>query len=519
MRANKLAKSYNPFTWLHWAGAVLCLALVLILCPTAKAAQNAGTCGELTWVFDESTKTLTISGEGWMSTSGWPFSAVDQDVEYIVIEEGATNIGGQAFGSFRNLKSVSIPSTVEVIDEYAFYDCGSLERIVIPEGVRELRQDAFVFCSQLKEVSLPQSLTLLGSYAFRVCTALEEITIPSHVNTIGNRAFSGCSNLKRVIIEDGVKRIGANAFSGCDIIRLDIPGSVEVIEQGAFTANRRLESLTIRQGVKEIQSRAFEQCDALKTVTLPGSMRSVGDEAFMPEGLDEVVVLGWNTRYTGGAFDITPNPFGRTATIYGFAGSPTESLATKGGNPFVPLDYYDVLPHTWYFNPIKTATELDLFHGVETNRFAPNGTMSRAMLVTVLWRSEGSPEPEQAAAFGDVPQNVYYSKAVAWAAEQGVVRGISADQFAPSAPITREQLATILYRYAGILGADRSQRGDLSTFPDREKVSSYAKEAMEWAVGSELILGSDGKLLPRSSATRAQTATIVVRFLSAVGEI
>lgn len=507
----------SPFGWLRWAGAALCLALVLILFPTVRAAQSSGTCGDLTWVFDESTKTLTISGQGRMATSDWPFSSVSQSVENLVIQPGATYIGEQAFESFRNLKSVSIPGTVEVIDDFAFYGCGSLERIVIPEGVQEIGDDIFVFCNKLKDVSLPQTLTYIGSYAFRVCTALEEITIPSHVNTVGSYAFDGCSNLKRVTLEDGVKRICSSAFNGCDIIRLDIPGSVEVIEETAFRGNDHLESLIIRHGVKEIKSRAFEQCDALKTVTLPGSVQCVWGGAF-PNELEEVIVLGWNTQYTGGSFGMTPNPFGRTATIYGFAGSPTESLAKKGGNPFIPLDYYDVLPHTWYFDTIKTATEWNLFHGVETHRFAPNGTMSRAMLVAVLWRSAGAPEPEQEATFVDVPQNSYYAKAVAWSAEQGIVRGVSADRFDPNSPITREQLAAILYRYTGVLGADRSQRGDLSGFPDQGQVSPYAKEAMEWAVGTELILGADGKLMPRSSATRAQTATIVVRFLNAMGE-
>lgn len=145
----------SPFGWLRWVGAALCLALVLILFPTVRAAQSSGTCGDLTWVFDESTKTLTISGQGRMATSDWPFSSVSQSVENLVIQPGATYIGEQAFESFRSLKSVSIPGTVEVIDDFAFYDCGSLERIVIPEGVREIGDDIFVFCNKLKDVSLP----------------------------------------------------------------------------------------------------------------------------------------------------------------------------------------------------------------------------------------------------------------------------------------------------------------------------------------------------------------------------
>ena len=138
--------------------------------------------------------------------------------------------------------------------------------------------------------------------------------------------------------------------------------------------------------------------------------------------------------------------------------------------------------------------------------------MTRAMLVTVLWRYEGEPDAP-ANTFSDVKSGTWYSNAVSWAAANGVVNGVGNNKFDPEGKITREQMATILFRYAQKEGIDTSKRGNLGDFPDANRVSSYAKDAVQWAVGEKIINGSDGKLLPQGSATRAQVATILVRFI------
>ena len=154
-----------------------------------------------------------------------------------------------------------------------------------------------------------------------------------------------------------------------------------------------------------------------------------------------------------------------------------------------------------------------LFEGVSDDKFDPNGKMTRAMLVTVLWRMEGSPKVYSYADFKDVSRSTWYTTAVAWASKHGIVKGISDTEFAPNASITREQMAALLYRYAEYKGVDISASASLTAFTDGAKVSKYAQLPMEWAVTFGLIQGmNDNTLAPQGTATRAQVATILMRF-------
>ena len=148
--------------------------------------------------------------------------------------------------------------------------------------------------------------------------------------------------------------------------------------------------------------------------------------------------------------------------------------------------------------------------------FSPNDPMTRAMLVTVLWRLDGKTAASKPGAFVDVPANEWYTEAVAWAAESGIVNGMDATHFAPNDEVTREQIAAILFRYAERKGVDTTKRADLTAFPDAEKVSDYAKTALAWASAAALIKGTNenGKvyLAPTANATRAQVATIFARY-------
>ena len=155
-----------------------------------------------------------------------------------------------------------------------------------------------------------------------------------------------------------------------------------------------------------------------------------------------------------------------------------------------------------------------LFGGTSGNTFEPETAMTRAMLVTVLWRYERQPKGYQNT-FSDVnaKDGSWYIDAVAWAAANGVVNGVGNGKFDPEGKITREQMAAILFRYAQKKGIDTSKRGNLSAFPDVNQISDYAKEAVYWTVGEGIINGSDGKLLPQGNATRAQVATILMRYI------
>jgi len=139
--------------------------------------------------------------------------------------------------------------------------------------------------------------------------------------------------------------------------------------------------------------------------------------------------------------------------------------------------------------------------------------MTRAMLVTVLWRMEGAPKA-RACEFKDVAEGAWYEEAVAWAAEESIVNGMTETSFAPNAAITREQMATILYRYAQYKGMSTRGNADLDDYTDADSISAYAAKAMNWAVANGLITGmTETALAPTGTATRAQVATILMRFL------
>lgn len=203
----------------------------------------------------------------------------------------------------------------------------------------------------------------------------------------------------------------------------------------------------------------------------------------------------------------------------------TETVAKlavcDGGKNCPSAKFSDVDPAKWYHEAVDFAVVNGLFAGTSATTFSPDDSMTRAMLVTVLWRLAGQPEAKTAASFRDVDAGQYYAKAVAWAAENGIVTGTGADTFEPDAEVTREQMAAILYRYAKLNGVDVSKTADLKDFPDADKTSAYAKEALAWAVGSGLINGTleNGATLldPTGSAARAQVAAILMRYARVLG--
>ena len=175
--------------------------------------------------------------------------------------------------------------------------------------------------------------------------------------------------------------------------------------------------------------------------------------------------------------------------------------------------FKDIPTGSWYEKSVDFVLEKNLFKGVSEKEFAPDAKMTRAMLVTVLFRLENPENTESNHSFADVDKSQWYADAVAWAAKLGVVSGISETEFAPNQNITREQMAVIIYRYAKLKGYDTQARSTLSDFGDRSEISEYAVDAMEWANGEEIITGiSDINLSPKSTATRAQVATILMRF-------
>ncbi|MGN0106926.1 MAG: S-layer homology domain-containing protein, partial [Hominilimicola sp.] len=184
------------------------------------------------------------------------------------------------------------------------------------------------------------------------------------------------------------------------------------------------------------------------------------------------------------------------------------TFAKEWINPFI-----DVTESDWFYNNVKWANRNGLMYGMEENIFSPQGDVTRAMLVAILYRIEGEPHVSGASKFADVDSSAYYNNAVAWAENNGIVSGYSDTEFAPEDSVLREQIAAILYRYAAYKGYDVDTNADVTSYDDCADISEYALKAIEWTVGIGIISGkTDKTIAPADNATRAEVAAMIQRF-------
>ena len=234
--------------------------------------------------------------------------------------------------------------------------------------------------------------------------------------------------------------------------------------------------------------------------------------------------LGWFTAYTGG---VQVRQIGATETgdktFYArWQKTVLPPPPVTPGTPVTParpaapvgLPFADVSGSDWFYNDVRYVYEKGIMDGTGADRFSPNAPLTRAMIVTILYRMAGSPSVSGSSDFTDVAAGKWFAKAVAWAAANGIVNGYGSGLFGPNDPVTREQLAAILYRYAVYGGMTAvTLEENLGSFADTAQLSAYAIQAMNWAVGQGLINGSGSNLVPKAQATRAQVAAIIHRYL------
>ena len=270
--------------------------------PSATAEQQG--CGDgLSW--EVSGGTLRIAGTGkmldWPDQDSVPWTEQWHDIEKVVVVEGVTSIGQNAFSSLYNAREVSLPGSLTEIGEDAFSGCSSLEELTVPEGVTKLGDSAFMGCG-LRRVTLPDSLTELPTGGFFGCTSLEEVFLPARLERVGYACFTDChrmtsagegegfhfrmdgmekipddlfynlNGLKELSIPASVTSIGEFAFCGTGLTRVTIPGQITEIKEGAFNDMPDLTEAVIEEGVPMIGSCAFYGCPKLERVTLPGSL-------------------------------------------------------------------------------------------------------------------------------------------------------------------------------------------------------------------------------------------------------
>ena len=505
--------------------------------------------------------------DGVAVTSIGAFAFYGSAITGIEIPDSVITIGECAFISCGALKHITIGKNVASIGEGAFSECWKLEEIIVDESNNIYSNDAngVLFdkektevlrmpCGFSGEYEIPKSVISVGKNSFYYCKNLTNVTIPNSVTDIGGGAFAGCKGLTTITIPDSVISVGDDAFYACNYLSsVTIGKSVSNIGADAFCGCWKLTDLLLPESVKSIGNRAFMSCSSLHAIYFMGDAPELGEDVFDSAGAEEGLTLyfieskeGWTSPTWNGYPTATWAPHEHTYTETVTAPTCTEQGYTthtcecgdsyvdayidalghdyKDGvctvcgakdpdyKPAEPVKFTDVTEKAWYYGAVEYAVRNGLMKGVGNDQFDPEGTMTRAMLVTVLWRYEGEPEAP-ANTFSDVKAGTWYFDAVSWAAANNIVGGVGNNKFDPDGNITREQMATILYRYCNGKGIDTSKQASLSGFPDAGKVSSYAQTAMQWAVAEKLVNGSDGKLLPQGNATRAQVATILMRFI------
>ncbi len=511
---------------------LLCaLLLCSVLLPVSAEAPLSGTCGDgLTWVFEPETGTLRVSGSGAMenyesrylpNSHPAPWAEHMDKIVRVVLPEGLTSVG-----------------------DYSFHSCENLTELTLPEGLVTIGESAFSG-SKLTSLTVPASVTTIASRAFEGCTALADVSLPDTLHALGYMAFQGCPCVEgseqdgvyvdRYLIRggrsgDGVFRIREGtvgiapyAFENSDLSALYVPASMRYVNEKAFY-DACVERIYFADGIEEIGAGAFSGAMSIGHIELPASVKKICRAAFAVDprtSIRELCFFGAAPEVEEGAFLSGDHP--SVSGVFFLAGQAGWTpLSWNGvytrwwnGKQVVSTDFEDSFGAEWYRAGINYVVGCDLMNGIGGNKFDPDGAMTRAMLVTVLWRYAGSPA-EGTNGFSDVPSGQWYTQAIAWAAAKGVVNGTSDTTFDPNGSVTREQMAAILYRYAGASGVDTGKRADLAAFPDAAAVSTWASDALSWTVAEGVIGGSDGKLLPTDSATRAQVATILMRYIENV---
>lgn len=373
---------------------------------------------------------------------------------------------------------------------------------------------------------------------------VKSIVIGEGVTSVGGGAFGGCTNLTSLALSGSVTEIGMSAFDGCiGLTSVTFPKSVTKIVMGAFAGCTSLKSAIFEGNAPQLQYLVFARypddfsiyyADGTTGWTTPTWTSWAGntypckplsqmnpDKPNPPVNPDPPITPSEPTVET------MTTEAGNTATVTTQTGGDKAiEVKTPSGETVANIDlpadpgkgktFTDV--KGWYEGAVDKATAYGLFNGTSETTFSPNSPMTRGMLATVLYNLSGKSQYGVGeGAFADVTKNIWYENAVDWAAKTGVTSGTSKTEFSPNRSITREQLVTMLYRYAKLIGADSKNSAGLEKFPDAGKVSNYAKEAMQWAVAEGFISGraNGGKdyIAPQGTATRAEVAAVLTRFV------
>ncbi len=261
--------------------SVIAIAIALLSTIPSFAAESGGWQGNILWSYDRATYTLTIEGQGDISSilrvdeDDYPWEVYMDELKTVIIKEGVTSIGTQCFVDFHKLEKVVLPDSLTEIQDYAFADCTALTDINIPSSVTIIGESAFQYC-KIKSVTIGDGTTVIRRGAFQGC-CFEDVKLPSTVEVIEDKSFAGCNSMKSINLPYGLKEIGSDAFSGCSSLQeIYIPQTVTSIGTGAFGSCDALTKVAIPEGIAELETFCFMGCDELKELYLPDTITLIG---------------------------------------------------------------------------------------------------------------------------------------------------------------------------------------------------------------------------------------------------
>ena len=459
-----------------------------------------------------------------------------------------TSIGGSAFRYCTSLTSVTIPDSVTSIGGWAFTDCASLTSVTIPDGVTSIGEYTFSWCTSLTSVTIPDSVTSIGEFAFHNCKSLTSMTIPRSVVSIGYDAFGWCESLTSVTILDGVRSIGNSAFTDCkSLTSVTIPNSVTSIGRGAFSSCASLTGIWVAEGnshyvsdasgvlfnkdkttlvqcpgafavytipgsVTSIGDDAFSGCASLTSVTIPDSVTSIGNYAFSCCGsLTDVYFTGtetaWNCITIGTANDALKNAnihYNYVSHTHSYKDVVTAPTCTeKGytthtcacGDSYVDT-YVDALGHAWdngkvTKEPTETETGVKTFTCTRCNETKTESIPVVSVDVTEM--------------FSDVTKNWAYP-GIQYCVTHKLMGSTGGDKFAPTMTTTRAQIVQILYNLEG-------EPKVSGTTPFTDLTQDWYQDAVLWAYQTGVVAGTSSTTFePDLPVTREQIAVILMEY-------
>ena len=486
------------------------------------------------------------------------FGLAGNGLTAVTLPDGLQSLGRGAFDSCASLTNTTLPAAITAVPGKCFADCTKLLNVKYAGTVTAIGDLAFESCKALTAAPIPETVTAIDKAAFTGCTALTDVTIPAGVSTIPEDCFRGCTALADIDLPGTVTSVGHNAFTGCTALKdVRCYGTAPAVEPGNSEAHS-FEPATVTihynpamnwtldadgkwQGYTVSDKGASLHTDYGTTErTVPATCGKAGrvdticgncGEVISTRELPPTGAHDWgNGVVTTAPTETTPGV--RTFTCTVCSQTRTEAIPATGastctGGPSCPsYGLHDVAgPDYWAHKGIDYCVRNRLMSGVGAGTFSPDTACTRAQIVKILYNLSGNQTDYSYyyLPFTDVAPGAWYYNAVAWAYCNDVTSGTSATTFTPNAAITRQQLVTFLYRYTVKYAPEfTGNAAPISAFPDAGSVANWAYAAMSWAVGNGLIKGNAHDngldyLDPNGSATRAQTATIIMRYCQLIG--